>query len=115
MTWNRELYPSNWQDLARACKERANWKCEQCGMAHGSELVGRKRGNRYKVRLTAAHLDHDPENPEPRLIALCEACHLRYDRFLHGRNARRTKYRKQIEAMKVAGQLELFSSETRLV
>lgn len=115
MTWQRERYPANWKELAEACKQRADWKCEQCGIANGTELIGRKRGNRYKVRLTAAHLDHDPENPEPRLIALCEACHLRYDRFLHGKNARRTKYRKQYEAMCEAGQLILFTPEGRTV
>ncbi len=84
MTWKSELYPANWDELARECKDKAGWKCEQCNVAHGTELVGRKRGNRYKVRITAAHLDHDPENPNPRLMALCEACHLRHDRFLHG-------------------------------
>ena len=27
----------------------------------------------------AAHLDHDPWNPQPRLAALCPSCHARYD------------------------------------
>jgi hypothetical protein len=31
------------------------------------------------VHLAAAHLDHDPWNPYPRLAALCPACHARYD------------------------------------
>lgn len=108
MPWQVELYPKNWDELAAACKERAGWKCEQCGIAHGTELIGEKRGNAYKVRITAAHIDHDPENPNPRLMALCEKCHLRYDRYLHGANARRTHYRKIVEAMKNAGQMTLF-------
>ncbi len=29
--------------------------------------------------LAAAHLDHDPWNPHPRLAALCPSCHARYD------------------------------------
>lgn len=35
------------------------------------------------IVLTIAHLDHDPENwdvPDDRLAALCQRCHLRYDR-----------------------------------
>jgi hypothetical protein len=33
----------------------------------------------YTVYLAAAHLDHDPWNPAPRLAALCPSCHGRYD------------------------------------
>jgi len=36
-----------------------------------------------KIILTVAHLDHDPENWEvnsERLKALCQRCHLNYDR-----------------------------------
>lgn len=111
MTWKPELYPDNWNELALRCKEQARWKCEECGVAHGTELIGEKRGNVYRVRITAAHMDHDPENPNPRLKALCEACHLKYDRFLHGGNARRTHYRKAYEAMRDAGQIDLFGEE----
>ena len=32
-----------------------------------------------RFTLTAAHLDHDPENPDARLAAMCAPCHLRYD------------------------------------
>ena len=32
-----------------------------------------------KFTLTVAHLDHDPENPNARLAALCAPCHCRYD------------------------------------
>lgn len=110
MTWKRERYHENYDVLALSCKEEAGWKCEQCGVVHGMELVGEKNGNAYKVRISAAHLDHDPENPNPRLMALCEACHLRYDRFEHGKNARATIKRKRIEAMRAAGQLDLFEA-----
>lgn len=111
MPWQQERYPANWQDLTLACKEKAGWKCERCGVANGTQRIGKKRGTVYTVRLAAAHLDHDPENPDPRLIALCEVCHLRYDRFLHSRNARRTKHAKRYQKTLAAGQLELFRGE----
>ena len=74
----RELYPANWEVLARACKDRARWCCEFCGIAHGSTTLSR-RGESYIVYLAAAHLDHDLWNAHPRLAALCPSCHGRYD------------------------------------
>lgn len=111
MPWQEERYPDNWDELAKTCKDKANWRCEQCGVADGEERVGIKRGRHYNVRLTAAHLDHDPENPSPRLMALCEVCHLRYDAPEHGKNARRTIYRKRYERALAEGQLLLFREE----
>jgi hypothetical protein len=57
-------YPDNWRDLSRACKDRAGWRCEECGSTE---------------RLGAAHVNHDPENPNPELRCLCWPCHRRYD------------------------------------
>jgi hypothetical protein len=76
---HRWLYPKNWKQLAFACKEAAGWVCEFCGIAHGAETISRRTGNVYTVYLHAAHLDHDPWNPNPRLAALCPSCHGRYD------------------------------------
>jgi len=46
--------------------------------------------------LTVAHLDHRPENcHDSNLLALCQRCHLRYDRFEHGKNAAATRKRKK--------------------
>jgi hypothetical protein len=75
----RWAYPANWEELARQCKERANWRCEDCGVPHGAVAISRRTGVVYVVRLAAAHLDHDPWNPSPRLRALCPSCHARYD------------------------------------
>lgn len=108
MPCKRERYHPNYDAQALARKEQAGWKCEQCGTGHGVKLIGKKKGNVYKVRISAAHLDHDPENPNPRLMAMCETCHLRYDRFEHGKHARATIKRKKVEAMRAAGQLDLF-------
>lgn len=76
---NRHRYPQNWPHLARECKEQANWQCEHCAVPHGTPRVGRRTGRPYRVALAASHLDHDPENPDPRLAALCPSCHGRYD------------------------------------
>jgi hypothetical protein len=76
---HRWLYPANWNELAWECKERAGWKCEHCAIAHGTLVVSERTGVVYRAYLAAAHLDHDPWNPAPRLAALCPSCHGRYD------------------------------------
>jgi hypothetical protein len=75
----RALYPPNWEQLAWECKERAGWRCEHCGVPHGTLTVSMRTGRVYTLYLAAAHLDHDPWNPSPRLAALCPSCHGRYD------------------------------------
>jgi hypothetical protein len=75
----RRLYPVNWEQLAWGCKERAGWRCEHCGIGHGTQVVSEETGVVTRVWLAAAHLDHDPWNPDPRLAALCPSCHGRYD------------------------------------
>ena len=44
------------------------------------------------VVLTVAHLDHTPENCDPtNLMAMCQACHLAYDRDHHADTRRITR------------------------
>ena len=74
----RCLYPANWEELALACKQRASWHCEHCGVAHRTPAISRK-GRSYIIYLAACHLDHDPWNSDPRLASLCPSCHARYD------------------------------------
>lgn len=76
---HRWLYPANWEQLALACKEAAHWCCQFCGVAHGSQVIHPLTGEVRTVYLAACHLDHDAWNPAPRLVALCPACHMRYD------------------------------------
>jgi len=66
-------YPADWARIARAEKERAGWRCAHCSRSCQRPGEG-YRGGRYV--LTVAHLDHDPENPDARLLALCAPCHL---------------------------------------
>lgn len=77
--YRKDRYPENWPQMARECKEQANWQCQHCTTPHGAQKVGKRSGKPYHVALAASHLDHDPENPDPRLAALCPECHGRYD------------------------------------
>lgn len=105
----------------RIREERAGGRCEclgECGAAHHLEPDGdgtrcsRREGqtipgnlNRWPVVLTTAHLDHDPGNvDEENLRALCQRCHLRYDRHLHAE-------RRASGADSRRGQARLFDGE----
>lgn len=108
MPMDRSLYPKNWDDIARAIKEEANWNCEQCGRP--CRCPGETWGDLYdrllssewrhdlfaeveteefgvvpvpkfgRFTLTVAHLNHQPEDCRRKnLKALCSVCHCRYD------------------------------------
>lgn len=48
------------------------------------------------IVLTVAHLDHNTSNNDPaNLAALCQRCHLRYDREHHAETRRKTNERKK--------------------
>lgn len=61
-------YPSNWPEIAKACKDTAGWRCVRCGHPHEPETG---------YCLTVHHLDINPANCEWwNLAALCQRCHL---------------------------------------
>lgn len=128
--WQRAKYHPDWEKLSQECIEAANNKCEECGSigrtwrlkkkyaVHEAQLFlplietlpinqEAEQKKMCKVVLNAAHLEHDPWNPNPHLRALCQACHLLYDRMENGRNAWATKQRRYIETICNAGQLPL--------
>jgi len=74
------LYPDHWKQCSQTCLERAGYRCEHCGIPHGTMRVGKHRHNLYFVHLHAAHINHDPHNPLAELRALCPTCHMRHDR-----------------------------------
>lgn len=85
----RALYPPNWNELARACKEDAGWRCASCKIRHGSRRTSQRTGRRYVVYLHAAHVSlDDTRNPCPELRCLCPTCHGRYDVRLRIREGR---------------------------
>lgn len=106
---NRDRYGKDWHLTSERIRfGRAQGRCEcrgqcydydadqmslhlqadgRCGAVHGLPIAGNPR--RSPVVLTVAHLDHDPEHSEDdNLLALCQACHLRYDRFHHAETRR---------------------------
>jgi 5-methylcytosine-specific restriction endonuclease McrA len=80
---NRDLYPLNWEAIALAIKNAANWQCQACGkQCLRPEQVA--AAHKADVRawacytLTVHHLDHNPgNNARHNLIALCAPCHRR--------------------------------------
>lgn len=97
---NRNRYPKNWPEISKRIRfERAKGRCEntittqsadgeikfRCTARHG--LPHPMTGS--KVVLTVAHLDHTPENcDDENLKAMCQKCHLAYDKDHHIANAR---------------------------
>lgn len=93
-----KIYPSNWKSIAKACKDKANWKCEQCGIAHGELRIG-VNDRLYKVVLTAAHVGENKHNKMDcsNLKALCQRCHLREDKDDHVANRKRNRRYKKLQ------------------
>ena len=103
MPMDRKLYPANWDEIARAIKDAANWQCENCGRPcrrpgeskwdllsrlpdlwrDDLELSDEDDSHKPKWTrfvLTVAHLNHRPEDCRlENLRAWCSPCHCRYD------------------------------------
>ena len=91
MPVNWAKYPKNWKEIRAHILERAGNKCERCGAVNYEPhpITG------SKVVLTIAHLDNDTtHNTDDNLEAMCQKCHLAYDRDLHTINAAKTRERK---------------------
>jgi hypothetical protein len=112
----RDVYPPDWDARSLAVKEAAGWRCQCtgfCGRPSNHIDPEGRCVNRHgrpafasgsTVVLTTAHLDHDPENwDDPRLAALCQGCHLWYDREHHAE----TRALRRHEQLVAAGQLSL--------
>lgn len=114
-------------------RDRAKGRCEclgECGVGHGPgpDIYSREIYREFnevamltpgrcdawntelhpvtgsRVVLTVAHLDHTPENCDPtNLRAMCQRCHLAYDREHHAKTRAENKRRKAVED----GQLSL--------
>jgi hypothetical protein len=66
----------------------AHARIELCRASAGQYVESRAERN-TRVVLTIAHLDHDKENwqvEDSRLAALCQRCHLGYDKARHVQN-----------------------------
>lgn len=114
---NRARYPADWPVISlRIRKDRAGDRCEcqgECGHDHGGrcpEINGQPHSVTSSiVVLTVAHLDDTPENcADENLRAMCQRCHLAYDRHIHAHNVKLTISRRRVAA---AGNLELFGGD----
>lgn len=107
-------YPPNWSEIRKRILERAGNKCECCGLENKSKVNSFKKNGvtvwedltyaewmhrdcpkHVTVILTIAHLDHDEENhnvTDDRLKAMCQLCHLRYDKEEKQRRRKLTQY-----------------------
>lgn len=120
----RALYPPDWPAITRRIKEdRAGGRCEclgECGsprhVTSDPTMCGTPVGRCLafngephpstgsRVVLTTAHRDHDPANcRDENLAAMCQSCHLHYDKEHHAETRSATR-RRELEA---AGQLTL--------
>lgn len=102
---NRARYPRDWKTISLRIRERAGNRCEgspdfpDCRAENGQPHPD--TGSR--VVLTVAHLDHQPENCDPaNLKAMCQRCHLHYDRDHHAQ----ARYRTRREGMAAGDLLE---------
>lgn len=67
---------------------------ECIGMSYNDDY--RQRKYPIEVVLTIAHLDHNTQNNEDgNLKALCQRCHLNYDKELHRTNSKATRIKKE--------------------
>jgi hypothetical protein len=90
---------TNGSHIARRRDNPADWV--MCWQIEEGNIDSDPFLDPIKVVLTVAHLDHDPtNNADGNLKALCQFCHLRYDRHEHAKNARATR-----RARKAAGEL----------
>lgn len=111
MPVNYKLYPLNWfSEIRPAIMRRAGDRpergirasCEKCGVRnHSIRPTLYPDGMRdIKIVLTIAHLDQDVDNNEPEnLAALCQRCHLRWDRPWSLINAGLTRDRKKRQGL----------------
>jgi hypothetical protein len=75
---NRSRYGKGWEKRARRCRELANWQCERCQVKHGTMRISKWTLRLWPVYLVAAHVNHDPENPDAELVAVCPSCHWKH-------------------------------------
>ena len=59
---NKSRYPKNWKEIRARILERANNRCEFCGVENHTYRYNPKTGKYAYIVLTIAHLDHIPEN-----------------------------------------------------
>lgn len=111
-------YPPNWKtEIRPAVLKRAKNCCENCGVPNYALIYRPNKGKPdwelapeghqadamaldgvkfVKIVLTIAHLNHDiKQNNLVNLKALCQRCHLNYDKVFHKSNRIKNRATKQ--------------------
>lgn len=111
----RDRYPADWPAISLTIRaDRAGWRCEchgECGHVHIGRCPAAQRQPHpttgSNVVLTVAHLDHTPENCDPEnLRAMCQRCHLAYDRDHHAATRAATRRQAELDAGQLLLELE---------
>ena len=92
-------YPKDWKEISLRIRDRAQGQCEcvgECGLHPWGRCVEKQGRKAFFAKgtiiMTVAHLDHTPENcGDNNLKAMCQRCHLRYDREHHAETAAATR------------------------
>ena len=98
----RTTYPPNWPAISLQIREqRARGRCEWCGVLAGDHYVSGAAVVLCVAHLGVPHADgrpgdkHDKSDCRPEnLAALCQRCHLNFDRGDHLARAAATRERK---------------------
>jgi hypothetical protein len=96
MPINYNRYPPDWQERRTRILLRAGDKCEVCGASNHQPHPETTKN----VVLTIAHLDWNETDwtvTDDRLQAMCQRCHLAYDRNDNRLRRRNGKYYKDVQ------------------
>lgn len=131
MPMDRSKYPKDWPEISKRIRfERAKGRCEWCNAPHGgfrdeeglwfepefAETFPHMAEGMIKIVTTTAHLGVDKPDGTPgdkadtmdcreeNLAALCQRCHLNFDRKQHIQN----RYHNRRARLIQAGQIEMF-------
>ncbi|MGB3327589.1 MAG: hypothetical protein WBA46_01465 [Thermomicrobiales bacterium] len=133
---NASDYSPDWAWISRQIRDQAGNRCEWCGVANGArgardytgewhaeddidsmngtegEILFGEYPHIIRIVLTVAHLDHDKANNDPaNLRALCQRCHLNWDRDRHIAKRQKTAARRRLERTAERGQLTLIETQ----
>jgi len=131
MPMDRSKYPKDWPEISKRIRfDRAKGRCEWCNAPHNgwrdqegnwfepefAETFPHMTEDMIKIVITTAHLGIDKPDGTPgdkadtmdcrdeNLAALCQRCHLNFDRTDHINNRRRNRRLRLVNA----GQIEMF-------
>ena len=92
---NKARYPKNWKQIRQQILQRANNRCEICGVENHSEYIRKRDGKIIKHVLTIAHISEEIEDCRPEnLLALCCFCHNGMDAKMRARHRAESKVKR---------------------